>query len=167
MNVIEKLAEEGGHSISRAGAWAVLACGLVLALLLAIYGVGSKLLPPMSNFVMAAAETTQQNAENFAKLTDAMKTVHVAHADMMKSMEITQQHVAQNGEQIKSNGEQIKLTVASIERMLKMMNDAYTMMESAPVQREQQVQLLQEIKQAIDEMSAKLPPSTNNPDSPP
>jgi hypothetical protein len=154
MTNLENLAEDAGKSVTRQGAWATLAVALVLAILGAIFYVGSALIPVMQEFVQSSAEATRVNAASVSKMTESMQTVHDAHRTLMQSQESTL-------DAVKANGALITQTQDQMQRVLAQMDEAYKMMSNVPTERQEQIDLLRKIEAGITALRNESMQGTN------
>lgn len=144
-----ELTREAAKDISRGNGWAWLTICWNVAILMGLAGVGYMLVPVARDFIHASSEATRSNTESFRKLSESMTTVHQAHASMLSSLEATTNATS-------AATAKIDMLMAAVEKMGEAITEARAVMRDVPQQRAEQTKLLEQIDEAIRQLSADL-----------
>lgn len=127
------------------GPWVVLVFLLVGGIGYEAHQFLSKITPVVTNYVTAAKSLEEENAKTIKVIADAQASAETTRQTMMVGIQLVQQRLEQREVEHQRQQEILDQLLDHIEK-------AYLMMAETPKQREEMIEILNEIKIGIDKL---------------
>jgi len=103
--------------------------------------------PVVTSYVTAAKSLEEENAKTIKTISDAQASAESTRQTIMVGIQLVQQRLEQRAGEHEAQQK-------ALDKLLQQIDAAYKMMAETPAQREEMIQVLNEIKMGIDKLVA-------------